>query len=51
MEKMNADLSRLLEGKNFKSEDDLKAYLNGMIGKKIPLSILAGFQRKKVYLH
>lgn len=38
MEKMNADLSRLLEGKDLKSEEDLKAYLNGMIGKRIPES-------------
>ena len=38
MEKMNTDLSRLLEGKDFKSEEDLKAYLNGMIGKSIPES-------------
>lgn len=35
---MNTDLSRLLEGKDFKSEEDLQAYLNGMIGKSIPES-------------
>ncbi len=39
MEKMNADLSRLIEGKNFESDKDLKAFLNGMVGKSIPETV------------
>jgi len=37
MEKTTSDLSRLLQGKNFESKEDLKTYLDGMVkGKKIP---------------
>lgn len=37
MEKMTSDLSRLLQGQDFKSEEDLKAYLDGIAkGGKIP---------------
>jgi tetratricopeptide (TPR) repeat protein len=37
MEKMTSDLSRLLQGQNFESEEDLKAYLDDMVkDKKIP---------------
>ena len=37
IEKTTSDLSRLLQGKNFKSKEELKEYLNGMVkGNKIP---------------
>lgn len=37
MEKMTSDLSRILQGQDFQSEEDLKAYLDDMVkGKKIP---------------
>ena len=37
MEKATSDLLRLLQGQDFRSEEDLKAYLDDMIkGKKIP---------------
>ncbi len=37
MEKMTSDLLRLLQGQDFKSEEDLKAYLDGIAkGGKIP---------------
>ena len=37
MEKTTSDLSRLLQGQDFESEEDLKAYLDNMVkGKKIP---------------
>jgi len=37
MEKMTSDLSRLLQSKNFASEKELKAYLDGVVkNKKIP---------------
>jgi len=37
MEKMTSDLSRLLQGQDFKSEEELNAYLDGVVkGKRIP---------------
>ena len=37
MEKMTSDISRLLQGQNFQSEDELKSYLEDIVkGKKIP---------------
>lgn len=37
IEKMTADLSRVLQGQNFESEAQLKAYLDGIVkGGKIP---------------
>lgn len=37
MEKITSDLSRLLQGQDFKSEEDLKAYLDNIVkGGKIP---------------
>ena len=36
MEKMTSDLSRLVQGKDFKSKEELKAYLDGFIGKELP---------------
>ena len=36
-EKMTSDLSRLLQEKNFESEEELKAYLDNMVkDKRIP---------------
>jgi len=36
MEKMTSDLSRLVKGKDFKSKEELKAYLDGFVGKELP---------------
>lgn len=36
MEKMTSDLSRLVQGKDFKSKEELKAYLDGFVGKELP---------------
>ena len=35
-EKVNSDLSRLLMGQNFKSKEEMKSFINGIIGKPIP---------------
>ena len=40
MEKMTSDLTRLLRGQNFQSEEELKAFMNDMVvGKKIPKAL------------
>lgn len=36
MEKMISDLSKLVQGKDFKSKEELKAYLDGFVGKELP---------------
>ncbi|MEA3369001.1 MAG: SEC-C metal-binding domain-containing protein [Candidatus Ratteibacteria bacterium] len=36
MEKMTSDLTRLLQNKTFDSENEMKVYLNGLIGKELP---------------
>jgi len=36
MEKMTSDLSRLMQGKDFKSKEELEVYLNSFVGKKLP---------------
>ena len=35
-EKMSSDLSRLLEGQDFESEEDLKTYMDSLVGGKLP---------------
>ena len=36
MEKMTSDLSRLLQDKTFDSKEEMKSYLDGLIGKELP---------------
>jgi tetratricopeptide (TPR) repeat protein len=36
MEKMTSDLTRLMQGKEFKSEKELKAYLDSLVGQELP---------------
>jgi len=36
MEKMTSDLTRLMQGKEFKSKEDLKAYLDSLVGQELP---------------
>lgn len=36
MEKMTSDLSRLVQGKDFKSKEELKAYLDSLVDQELP---------------
>jgi len=38
MEKITSDLTRLLQNKTFDSKEEMKSYLDGLIGKKLPES-------------